>query len=135
MPADDGVRLHEDEGGPPPRPRTGQQYPEHPIAGAETRVRGTLQHPQLLPQRYVLEHNVVVSAARHHDRAYDQQDQCDHGQILVSVVRPNQRRIEFWRTTHIQDPKGRPGRATRYFNVSLSPNRYILPALNWSPCQ
>jgi hypothetical protein len=52
-----------------------------------------VQHPQLLPQSYVFDHKVVVSAARHHDRAYNQQDQFDHGEILASVVRPNQRRM------------------------------------------
>ena len=99
MPADHRVRLHEDEGGPPSRPGAGQHYPEHPIAGAKTRVRGTLQHSQLLPQRYVLEHNGAVSTARDHDRADDQQDQFDHGEILASEVRRNQRRMEFWRMT------------------------------------
>jgi hypothetical protein len=46
-----------------------------------------LQRPQLLPQGHIFEHEVVVSTARHHDRAYDKQDQFDHGEILASLVR------------------------------------------------
>jgi integrase/recombinase XerD len=86
MPADDGLGLHEDESRAPARPRAGQQCPEHPIACAQTWPHSALQCPQLLPQGHVLEHEVVMSATRHHDRAYDQQDQFDHEEILASVV-------------------------------------------------
>jgi len=95
MPADDGVRLHNNKGGAPRPPAPGEQQPEHSIARAETRARGAPQHPQLLPKSHILEYEVVVSTARHDDRAYDQPDQFDHGEILASVVRPNQRRMEF----------------------------------------
>jgi hypothetical protein len=69
MPADDGVRLHNDKGGAPRPPAPGEQHPEHAIARAETRARGAPQHPQLLPKRHVLEYEVVVSAAGDGDPA------------------------------------------------------------------
>ena len=74
MPTDDGLGFDEDKGGPPGPPRPGEQHPEQLIACAETRVRGALQHPQLLPEGQVLEHEVVMSAARHDDPTYDQKD-------------------------------------------------------------
>jgi hypothetical protein len=66
--------LHNDKRGSPGAPSAGEQHPEHPIACAETRARGALEHPQLLPEGHVLNHEVVMSTARHDDPAYDQKD-------------------------------------------------------------
>ena len=96
MPADDSLGLHQDEGRPPARPRAGQQDPGHPIARAETRPRGALRGPQLLSQGHVLEHEVVTSAAGHGDRAADQQNQFEHGEIVASVIRQINRVDDGW---------------------------------------
>jgi hypothetical protein len=71
MPAEHGLGLHEDESGPPLPPGVGEQHPEHAIARAQMRSSSALYGPQLLPQGDILEHEVVVSAAGRHERAYD----------------------------------------------------------------
>jgi hypothetical protein len=55
------------------------------------RPRSALQGSELLPQGDVLEHEVLVSAAARHNCAYDQEDQFEHAEIVVSVARRNQR--------------------------------------------
>jgi hypothetical protein len=64
MPAHDGVRLHNDQGGAPISPRVGEQDPEQSISVAEWgTLGGTPEHSQLLTERAVLKHHGSVSTA------------------------------------------------------------------------
>ena len=64
MPAQDGVRPHDDQRRAPVPPGMGEQHPKPSISTAE---RGTLdgapEHGQLLPKRQVLEGDRSVSLA------------------------------------------------------------------------
>ena len=64
LPADDRVRLHNDQSGAPISPRVGEQDPEESISVAEWgTLGGTSEHRKLLTERKVLKRNGPVSTA------------------------------------------------------------------------
>ncbi len=84
MPSNDGVRLQEDNRRPPPPPRSRQHDPKYAVTGAEvTPLPATLQRAQLVPQRKILEDQVLVPAAGQRDRADEPYEQFEHGSILM----------------------------------------------------
>src|SRR5258705_9456003 len=57
VPRDDGVRLHQDEPGPPLGPDAREPHPEEPVGWGEAEARSmrAFQHEQLVPRREKLE--------------------------------------------------------------------------------
>ncbi|HUK34957.1 MAG TPA: hypothetical protein VLV86_13630 [Vicinamibacterales bacterium] len=79
MPSDDGLGLEHDGGRLPAPPHAGEQYPDHPISGAETRsLHAPLQHVQLMAERHLLEHDIPMFATGDGDRPPDQQHELEH---------------------------------------------------------
>jgi hypothetical protein len=70
MPSDNRVRLHDDQGRAPLRPRLSEQHPKQSIARAEWRMLdGAPEDGQLLTQRHVLQRDGSVSATHYSWRA------------------------------------------------------------------
>jgi hypothetical protein len=69
MPPHDGARLDEYQGGAPLRPECGKGHPEQAVSSAKTRPRGSaLYGSELLPQRDILENQLVMSTASDRER-------------------------------------------------------------------
>jgi hypothetical protein len=91
MPPHDGARLDEYQGGAPLRPECGKGHPEQAVSSAKTRPRrSALYGSELLPQRDILENQLVMSTASDRERATEQQNQLQHAEILALCATPNQ---------------------------------------------
>ena len=99
MPPNDGIGLDEYERRAPVPPDVCQHDPEEPIAGLEAwTLRRTCGGLQLLPQREVLQHDVVVPTANQGQPATDQTQEFQHARIVAcstAKINPG----AFWRTT------------------------------------
>src|SRR5688572_14817347 len=63
VPADDGVRLHDNEEVGPPRPEPAQRSPEQPVKGVQRWTRPlAFQHGELLAQGEHLKRGVFTGA-------------------------------------------------------------------------
>jgi hypothetical protein len=70
VPSDDGIGLHDDQGGAPALPTLGEQDPEQSVRRAERRTtHRSRQHGQLLTEREVLQRDGPVPAADQSDRS------------------------------------------------------------------
>ena len=73
MPAEDRLRLDEDQGRLPASPSVGEQDPEHSVRPAETRpLHLALQGSQLVTQRKILKDKFSTASARDADRPDNQ---------------------------------------------------------------
>ena len=87
MPAEDGLRLDENQGRPPAPPAASQQHPEHPVRPAKARPSdASLQGPELVPLGNILEDKFLMAAAGERDREHHRDDECKHVLIVVGVV-------------------------------------------------
>jgi hypothetical protein len=91
VPPNDGLGLDEHEGGTPSCPDRGKSDPEQPISLANTRsFYRAFKGVQLLSKREILENQLVVSTARHSQRAAEQQNNFQHAVILSRRAGLNQ---------------------------------------------
>lgn len=85
------VGLDEHQRGTPSCPDRGKSDPEQPIALAKTRSSDrAFQGVELLSQRDIFENQLVMSTARHSQRAAEQQNHFQHAVILWRRARLNQ---------------------------------------------
>jgi hypothetical protein len=83
-----GVRLYHYQCRAPLPPGVGEQDPEHPINRPEPRaLAAAFQRPELLPEREVLEHQFVMSAARQGERSDEKENHLQHATDPVYATR------------------------------------------------
>src|SRR5262249_16837023 len=71
MPADDGVRLHDNQRSAPVPPKSREGHPEESVARLEAASRRSVVRRQLLPQREVFQDQFPVAAKHQRDCADD----------------------------------------------------------------
>jgi len=72
MPADDGLRLHDDEGLGPAGPNLPQGGPEQPVEGGQRWSRPfALEHSYLLSEREDFESGVTATVKEYEDGRQD----------------------------------------------------------------
>jgi hypothetical protein len=96
MPADDGVRLHDNQRGAPVPPTLRESHPKESVASAEVASRRSVKGRQLLPQCQVFQDQFPMAAERQRECADDHDDQIQHARILAGVG-ANFNPDEFWR--------------------------------------
>jgi hypothetical protein len=103
LPAQHGVRSHDDEGLPPGGPHFGQPDPKEPIAPVKLRpVRRPLVDGQLLPQGEVLEGELAVAAEDEGEESEQMEQESDHRAEILSGSAPTDQRLgrrRIWRRT------------------------------------
>ena len=143
MPTDDGVRVHDNQGGAPILPRVREQHPKQSISLAELRTpHGALEHGQLLTERQILERDRSVSTADQPERSKRDDERSQHDVscpaithrinrgdlILANDTRPENRSnpvpqtcsahrngqcVRHWRAGSDRDFEGHPDRGQR----------------------
>ena len=95
MPANDCLRLHQNQGSLPFGPEARQTCPEQPIRGGKARPRASLlQKGKLLPQSKILQEQ-IATRAKGPDKQYEQKPQ--HEQHGASLTRKDRRnRLRFY---------------------------------------
>ncbi|HNY39038.1 MAG TPA: hypothetical protein PKJ41_01535 [Bryobacteraceae bacterium] len=79
MPADDGLRLHDDQDVPPTRPETAQSAPEEPLEGVQRRTRSlALQDRDLLSKGKDFESRVAATSEENADGGEDGESEFEH---------------------------------------------------------
>ena len=78
MPSDDGVRLHDDQGGAPVPPTSRESQPKESVACPEAASRRSVEGRQLLPQRQVFQDQFPMAAERQRECADDHEEQFQH---------------------------------------------------------
>ena len=81
MPANDGVRLHDDQRRAPVSPNSRESHPKESVASPEAASRRSMERRQLLPQGEVFQDEFLVAA--------EDQRECadDHDQQLGAQLR------------------------------------------------
>ena len=78
MPADDGVRMHDNQRSPPVPPTSREGHPKESVACPEAATRRLVDGGQLLPKREVFQDQFPVAAERQGERADDHDQQFQH---------------------------------------------------------
>jgi hypothetical protein len=93
MPLHHGIGLHEHKRRAPVPPRPGQQDPKQPISPSEVGTAdGASQRVELLPERKILEDELVMSPAGQRQRADEEKDHLKHAWILSRYAQGINRR-------------------------------------------
>ena len=104
MPADDGVRLHDNQRRAPVSPTSRESHPKESIACPQAASRRSVEGRQLLPQRQVFQDQFPMAAECQRDCADDHDEQLQHAVIVVGVgAKFNS--DEFWRWSGIDDAR------------------------------
>jgi hypothetical protein len=77
-PADDGVRLHDNQRGAPVSPTSREGHPKESVACPEAASRRSVERRQLLPQREVFQNEFPVAAEGQRECADDHDQQFQH---------------------------------------------------------
>ena len=87
MPLHYRSRRDKNQGNLPPRPEPPQENPEQLVQGGEsTPWSYGVQCQQLLTERQILEHEILVRAERADDPADKVAKRCEHGQNLIAML-------------------------------------------------
>ena len=133
MPANDCLRLHQNQCSLPFGPEAAQGCPKQPIRGAKARPRASLlQNGKLLPQGQILQEQ-IATRAKGPDKQYEQKpQQAQHGASLTRKDRRN--RLHFYLTDCAADHNF--GEAQRYLrSTTTTIYHYRLSAHTKSPPQ
>jgi hypothetical protein len=88
MPANDGLRLDEDQRPSPSRPKPPQDHPEQFVRRSESRLRVLLfQDSALLPKGQVFQHQVAARADRVNEQVEQQLQRTEHEPVLTEASR------------------------------------------------
>ena len=87
MPADDGVRLHDNQRRAPVPPTSRENHPKESVACPQATSRRSVEGRQLLPQRQVFEDQFPMAAERQRDCADDHDEQLQHAVIVAGSWR------------------------------------------------
>src|SRR5262249_27574858 len=87
MPADDGVRLHDNQRSAPVPPKSREGHPEESVARLEAASRRSVVRRQLLPQREVFQDQFPVAAKHQRDCADDDDKQLRHAGSWLELAR------------------------------------------------
>src|SRR5713101_4035429 len=92
MPANHGRGLHEHEGVSPGRPGPAQSDPQEPVDGAEPRSAiASGQQFQLMPEREILEDQILASTERGPERRGEGEAEPKHAGSVSETTREGQR--------------------------------------------
>ena len=78
MPADDGVRLHDNQRAAPVSPTSRESHPKQSVVCPEAASRRSVERRQLLPQRQVFQDQFPMAAERQRECADGHDDQFQH---------------------------------------------------------
>jgi hypothetical protein len=141
MPADDGIRLHDNQRRPPVLPTSRERHPKESVASPEAASRGSVEGGQLLPQRQVFQGQFSVAAecqrecADHHDEYLQHAgDRCRRwretqlGRVLASVTYLGTKTSASWNRAIV----GCTSRTNRQDTPSTSQARSARQNLSWA---
>jgi hypothetical protein len=87
MPTEDGLRLHDHQGGRPSRPELPRDHPERAVERSNRRLPFFAhERGKLLTESEVLEDQIAPRAEHRNDQA-DEQDRCAHRAITMPLLR------------------------------------------------
>jgi hypothetical protein len=89
MPANDCLRLHENQRLPPPRPESSQDHPEQLVRSSKPDLRAAFQCLKLLPKSKILQEQIAANMKRSVSQNKKEPQQAEHEASLTRKSRRN----------------------------------------------